>query len=92
MSQILDSLPKIQSQRLVCLYRNSSDLIQIARIANIPHWYFERVVFPQESLCFEATPEGILEVYQADEDQRVQLIAEIACDRLGITEPEPIMR
>jgi predicted metallopeptidase len=90
MSQILDALSKIDSQRLVCSYRNNSESIQIARITNIPNWYFERVVFPQEYLLFEATPSARLEIYQEDEPEAVKLVTKILCDRLCISEPEPL--
>ncbi|MDJ1171197.1 DUF1830 domain-containing protein [Roseofilum sp. BLCC_M154] len=90
MSQILDALSKIDSERLVCSYRNNSESIQIARIANIPHWYFERVVFPQEYLLFEAPPSAHLEIYQGDEPEEVKLVTKILCDRLCISEPEPL--
>ncbi|MDJ1178746.1 DUF1830 domain-containing protein [Roseofilum sp. BLCC_M91] len=90
MSQILDSLSTTDSQRLVCSYKNTGESIQIARISNIPNWYFERVVFPQEYLLFEAPPSANLEIYQEDEPESVKLVNEIVCDRLCMGEPEPL--
>ena len=46
MAQILDPLPNEDSAAIICCYVNASSKIQIARITNIPGWYFERVVFP----------------------------------------------
>jgi len=38
------------------------------RIANIPNWYFERVVFPKERLLFAAPPTAKLEIHQHNQD------------------------
>lgn len=63
MSQILDSLPPHHSNSILCSYINVSSRIQIARITNIPNWYFERVVFPGQRLLFEATADAQLEIH-----------------------------
>lgn len=63
MTQILDSLPSNCSDRILCCYINSTSQIQIARIANIPNWYFEQVVFPKERLLFEALPYAQLQIH-----------------------------
>lgn len=47
----------------ICCYVNTSDRLQITRITNIPHWSFERVVFPGQRLIFEAPLTGILEIH-----------------------------
>ena len=62
MSQILNSLPKQCGQNIFCAYQNKTPTIEIARITNIPNWYFERVVFPGELILFEAVPEAVLEI------------------------------
>lgn len=49
--------------QILCGYVNTTNLVQIIRIANIPGWYFERVIFPGQRLFFEAQPEAELEVY-----------------------------
>jgi hypothetical protein len=64
MSQILDSLPPDCSDTsIVCCYVNATNKIQIARITNIPNWYFERVVFPGQRLIFEALSHAQLEIH-----------------------------
>lgn len=63
MSQILDPLPSDDSNALLCCYVNATSQIQIARITNIPNWYFERVVFPGQRLVFEANIEAVLEIH-----------------------------
>jgi hypothetical protein len=64
MAQILDSIPIRQPQAsILCRYVNTTSKIQIARIQNIPNWYFERVVFPGQHLVFEAFLEAQLEIH-----------------------------
>ena len=63
MAQLIDPVPSNASDLICCCYINSTSKIQIARITNIPNWYFERVVFPSQRLLFEASPEGQLEIH-----------------------------
>ena len=63
MSQILDPFPNDKDGSILCCYVNATSQIQVARITNIPNWYFERVVFPGQRLVFEAAPEAILEIH-----------------------------
>ena len=85
MAQILDSLPPDQSDYLVCCYVNATSKIQIARISNIPNWYFERVVFPGQRLVFEAPPQSLLEIHTGMMASAI-LSDRIPCDRLSISE------
>lgn len=63
MSQVIDPLPSTGPDRMVCCYVNASSKIQVARITNIPNWYFERVVFPGQRLMFESVLEAQLEIH-----------------------------
>lgn len=63
MAQVFDPIPSDSSDRLLCCYVNATNQIQIARITNIPNWYFERVVFPGQRLLFEALPDAHLEIH-----------------------------
>lgn len=65
MTQILDSLPSDYSCTSLCCYVNSSPRIQIARITDVPNWYFERVVFPGQRLLFEAPIDAHLEIHSS---------------------------
>jgi len=85
MTQILDSLPSQYDRRICCGYLNATSQIQIIRIANIPSWYFERVVFPSQRLLFKALPESQLEVHTATFPSAI-LADKIACDRLQVNE------
>lgn len=85
MAQILDPLPSGNSDRILCCYVNATSHIQIARICNVPNWYFERVVFPGQRLVFEAMPEANLEIHTGMMASAI-LSDTIPCDRLCINE------
>lgn len=85
MAQILDSLPPEQRSHLVCCYVNATSKIQIARISNIPNWYFERVVFPGQRLVFEAPPKSVLEIHTGMMASAI-LSDHIPCERLCLLE------
>lgn len=74
-----DNLPKI-----LCCYQNNTNQVQIARITNIPDWYFERVIFPGQRLLFEATPSAELEIHSSHMASSI-LSDRIRCDRLRLT-------
>lgn len=81
MAQIFDPIPAIDSDALVCCYVNATSNIQIARITNIPNWYFERVVFPGQRLVFEAVTDALLEIHCGMMASAI-LTDTIPCDRL----------
>lgn len=85
MAQILDPLPPEQSGNILCCYVNATSKIQVARISDIPNWYFERVVFPGQRLVFEAPTEAHLEIHTGMMASAI-LSDRIPCDRLAITE------
>jgi len=61
---VFDPLPSsVQSGKIVCCYVNATSKIQIARVTDVPNWYFERVVFPGQHLIFEAIASGHLEIH-----------------------------
>lgn len=77
-----------QQQRFLCCYQNPSQQTQVARITNVPNWHFERVIFPRQTLLFEAVSDGILEVY-AQSQAGPLLHRQIACNHLKVSEIEP---
>jgi hypothetical protein len=85
MAQLLDPLPPDSSERMLCCYVNATSQIQVARITNIPNWYFERVVFPGQRLIFEALPDAQLEIHTGMMASAI-LSDNIPCDRLCIQE------
>ncbi len=83
MTQILDLVPSNYNQRIICGYINATKFIQIVRVTNITHWYFERVVFPQQHLLFEALPDAKLEIHTSEIATAI-MTDKIKCDRLQI--------
>lgn len=85
MAQLFDPLPNDSTASIMCCYTNVTSKIQIARITNIPNWYFERVVFPGQHLVFEAIPEAQLEIHTGMMASAI-LSDTIPCDRLQVNE------
>ncbi|MFB8798850.1 MAG: DUF1830 domain-containing protein [Microcoleus sp.] len=85
MAQILDPIPLDAHSKILCCYVNATSQIQVARIANIPNWYFERVVFPGQRLVFEAMTASVLEIHTGMMASAI-LSDNIPCDRLQINE------
>lgn len=85
MSQIIDPIPQGEGDSLLCSYVNATNQIQVARITNVPNWYFERVVFPGQRLVFEAISYGILEIHSGMMASAI-LSDRIPCKRLAIQE------
>lgn len=83
MAQILDPLPSESSKRILCCYLNATNKIQVARITNIPNWYFERVIFPGQRLIFEALPKAMLEIHTGMMASAI-LSDTVPCERLMI--------
>lgn len=82
--EVIDELHKLDGTSPLTsyyLYVNATSKLQVLRIANVPDWYFERVVFPGQQLCIEVKPEAVLEVYTGTMATAV-LEARIACETL----------
>ncbi len=63
MPQIVDPVPDDATSKITCCYVNATSKMQVARITNVPNWYFERVVFPGQHLIFEAVASAQLEIH-----------------------------
>lgn len=85
MAQILDPLPSDNKDKIICCYVNATSQIQVARITNIPNWYFERVIFPGQRLVFEALPAALLEIHTGMMASAI-LSDTIPCVRLCVEE------
>ncbi|NEO55994.1 MAG: DUF1830 domain-containing protein [Okeania sp. SIO3B5] len=85
MAQILDPLPSNSSNQILCCYVNATSQIQVARISNIPNWYFERVVFPGQRLVFESVAGASMEIHTGMMASSI-LSDTVPCDRLQINE------
>lgn len=84
MIQVPDRVSQNQST-VLCCYINTTNSLQVARITNIPHWWFERVVFPGQRLLFEAVPDAQLEIHTGAASGSI-LSDKIPCDRLCVCE------
>ncbi|RCJ28480.1 hypothetical protein A6770_23750 [Nostoc minutum NIES-26] len=80
---MLNSSPADSSTYILCCYVNVTNQIQVARISNIPGWYFERVVFPGQRLFFEAPQAAQMEFHTHVMASAV-LSDRIPCERLQI--------
>ncbi len=87
MSSTLDRIPAECLNKTLCCYYNSNFKVQVVKISNIPNWYLEHVVFPNEYFLFEAPPTAELEVYQSD-NTSPQLLKKLSCDRLQVEDTE----
>ncbi|NEO69601.1 DUF1830 domain-containing protein [Moorena sp. SIO3H5] len=85
MTQIFDPVPSDSQDSLLCCYVNATSQIQIARITNIPNWYFERVVFPGQRLVFEAPPQALVEIHTGMMASSI-LSDTIPCHRLLVSQ------
>ncbi len=85
MAQVFDPIPSDSCDRLLCCYVNATNQIQIARITNIPNWYFERVVFPGQRLLFETLPQAYLEIHTGMMASAI-LSDTVACSSLCVPE------
>lgn len=86
MAQILDPLPTNEVEApLLCCYVNATSKIQVARITNIPNWYFERVVFPGQRLFFETVLGSQLEIHTGMMASAI-LSDRIPCEQLVVQE------
>lgn len=83
MTQVLDHLHCEKTEEIPCCYINTTRFIQIARISNIPHWYFEKAVFPRERLLFETHPDAWLEIYSSEQCSAI-LAERILCVHLRV--------
>jgi len=85
MNLTLNEVISERDARILCWYLNTTSKVQIARITNIPNWYFERTVFPGERFLFEALPEAQLEVCRSTETGGI-VCERTLCDRLRVEE------
>jgi hypothetical protein len=63
MNHVFTARPQQNPNKIVCHYINATSKIQVIKIQNPHHFYFERVVFPGQRLFFEALPTDQLEVF-----------------------------
>lgn len=88
MNNIFGSVLDDSLDSILCFYINPTSQIQIARITNIPNYYWERVVFPGQQLMFTSVTSAILEVHTSGNTTLIGKRDLISCDDLYIDESE----
>ena len=68
---------------IFCSYVNTTNLVEVIRIANIPNWYFERVIFPGQRCFFEAPFNAKMEIHTGNTIGAI-LSDKILCNHLCI--------
>ncbi|MDX1976175.1 MAG: DUF1830 domain-containing protein [Pseudanabaenaceae cyanobacterium bins.68] len=87
----LDQLPDILlDTKICCCYVNATSKVQIARIADVANWYFERVVFPGQHLIFEAVEGAHLEIHSGMMASSI-LSDTIPCSQLRLEDPSAVL-
>ncbi|MGV2828095.1 DUF1830 domain-containing protein [Myxosarcina sp. GI1(2024)] len=56
---------KIKSEKILCLYQNTTSNLQIIKITNPDRFQWEKVVFPGQRLLFESLIQTELNVYSS---------------------------
>lgn len=83
------SSAELNEQLILCCYVNKTSHVEIIRITNVPHWYFERVIFPGQRLIFEAPVIAKLEIHTGTAISSI-LSETIDCQKLQLTASFPV--
>lgn len=81
---MLSSSTHTTPELFLCCYVNATAHIEVVRITNIPHWHFERVVFPGQRLIFEAPTSAKLEIHTGMSISSI-ISETIDCQKLQLT-------
>ena len=85
---MLPSSTHSDCELILCCYVNKTSHVEIVRITNIPHWYFERVIFPGQRLIFEAPATAKLEIHTGTAISSI-LSETVDCSKLQLTSSFP---
>lgn len=80
------STSTVKSGRITCHYVNKTTKLQIARISNIPGYFFERVVFAGQQLLIDVDSEAVLEIHSHEMASAI-MSDHIPCRQLRYAEP-----
>jgi hypothetical protein len=81
---MISSFTRSTPKSVLCCYVNATAHIEVARITNISHWYFERVLFPGQRLIFDAPIAAKLEIHTGTAISSI-LTETIDCEKLQLT-------
>jgi hypothetical protein len=81
--------PSVYHHKILCYYFNASSEMQILNLTNSPGLNYNRVVFPQERLLFEAFPNSFLEVHRKT-FTGTDLVDKVRCQSLQVLNEENV--
>lgn len=70
-------------EKILCAYQNLSGNWQIAKITNIPHYYWEKVVLPGQKIVFQTSAKAKLAIFSAENITTI-LVDTIPCQKLKL--------
>lgn len=74
---------KSKSEQILCAYQNRTKHLQVVKIENVANFCWEKVVFPSETILFEAIKQAQLKIFSND-SSRALLTDTISCNRLQV--------
>jgi hypothetical protein len=81
---MLSTLTRPTPSLILCCYVNATAHVEVVRITNVSHWYFERVVFPGQRLLFKAPITAKLEIHTGTSISSI-LTETVDCQKLRLT-------
>ena len=83
------SLSSTATDAILCYYTNTTTSLQRTCFAGVSRSQFERVIFPNQRILFEASPDALLEVQTCDASG-TPTIRHIPCTQLQVNQPDAI--
>ena len=83
------SLSSSPTDAILCYYTNATTHLQRACFAGVSRSQFERMIFPNQRIMFEASPDALLEVQTCD-TSGTPTIDHIPCAQLQVSQSEAI--
>lgn len=80
---MLFSLTRSTPKLFLCCYINATAHVEVIRVTNITHWYFEQVIFPRQRLLFKAPDLANLEIYTGMNISSI-ILETIGCQELKL--------
>ena len=69
---------------ILCAYQNKTRFLQIIKIENVANFYWEKVVFPWQTILFDTVEQAELKIYSSD--RATTIVSDtIRCSRLQVT-------
>ena len=70
---------------IICAYQNRTSSLQIIKIENVKNFYWEKVVFPWQTILFNTVKQAELTIYSNDNATAI-LTDTIACLKLQVSD------